>query len=129
MSNAIGLKLPFRLGNDGYFETNKDSLSQVKDNIKNLLCTKPGERRFNNDFKSSLYDVLFENIITESVDFDLLSEIVQKDIDKILNGVDVQRVDLKIPDNISNSAPQLIYITVICKYNNVVFDVTTEVRL
>ena len=49
---ALGLKIPFRLGQDGYFETNTDTISQVSSNIRNLLLTKPGERRFNNAFGS-----------------------------------------------------------------------------
>jgi len=59
---AIGLSLPIKLGNEGYFITNKDDISQVSDNIKNLLSTIPGERRFNNSFGSSLYNLLFNSI-------------------------------------------------------------------
>ncbi len=34
---VLGLKIPFRLGQDGYFETNVDTISQVSSHIKNLL--------------------------------------------------------------------------------------------
>ena len=30
---AIGLSLPIQLGNEGYFATNKDTISQIADNI------------------------------------------------------------------------------------------------
>jgi hypothetical protein len=45
--NSIGLSYPIRLGQDGFFETNIDTISQLKSNIKNLFLTKTGERRFN----------------------------------------------------------------------------------
>ena len=57
---ALGLKLPIKLGQDGYFDTNTTTIGQVSANIRNLLMTKPGERRFNNEFGSSLYELLFQ---------------------------------------------------------------------
>ena len=50
--NSIGLSYPIRLGQDGFFETNVDTISQLKSNIINIFNTKLGERRFNNGFGS-----------------------------------------------------------------------------
>jgi hypothetical protein len=36
-SKAIGLSLPLRKGNNGYFECNYETRKQIQDNIKNLL--------------------------------------------------------------------------------------------
>ena len=38
--NSIGLSYPIRLGQDGFFETNVDTISQLKSNIKTLFSTK-----------------------------------------------------------------------------------------
>ena len=54
---SIGLSLPIQLGNDGYFATNMDTISQISSNIQNILLTTPGERRFNNGFGSGLYNL------------------------------------------------------------------------
>lgn len=98
VKKAIGLKIPFRLGRDGYFEMNTDTISQVSSNIRNLLLTKPGERRFNNSFGSSLYKFLFEqNNLDESKD--ILVNLIQNDLDKFMNGVIVTDVKVKLSDN------------------------------
>lgn len=115
---AIGLKIPFRLGNDGYFETNKDTISQVSSNIRNLLLTKPGERRFNNSFGSSLYKFLFEqNELDESKD--ILVNLIQNDLDKFMNGVIVTDVKVKLTDNqINNNDQTKIFISVEFTYRD-----------
>ena len=98
VKKAIGLKIPFRLGRDGYFEMNTDTISQVSSSIRNLLLTKPGERRFNNSFGSSLYKFLFEqNNLDESKD--ILVNLIQNDLDKFMNGVIVTDVKVKLSDN------------------------------
>jgi hypothetical protein len=115
---AIGLKIPFRLGNDGYFETNTDTISQVSSNIRNLLLTKPGERRFNNSFGSSLYKFLFEqNELDESKD--ILVNLIQNDLDKFMNGVIVTDVKVKLTDNqINNNDQTKIFISVEFTYRD-----------
>lgn len=95
---ALGLKIPFKLGKDGYFETNTDTISQVSSNINNLLLTRPGERRFNNSFGSSVYKFLFEqNDLEESKS--MLIDLIQKDLDKFMNGVIVTDVRVRLSNN------------------------------
>lgn len=114
---SIGLKLPFRLGQNGYFETNTATIDQVSDNIKNLLLTKPGERRFNNEFGSGLYKLLFEQRDIE-VTKSIIVDIVQRDIDKFLNGVIVNNVKVEIsPLQPENTDENSIYIGIDFTYN------------
>lgn len=94
-NKAIGLKIPLRLGNTGYFETNSDTMSQISSNIRNLLLTKPGERRFNNSFGSSLYKFLFEHVGDLDSGKQMVLTIVQNDVDKFLNGVLVTDVSVE----------------------------------
>lgn len=91
----LGLKLPIRLGQDGYFDTNTTTSGQIADNINNILLTKPGERRFNNEFGSSLYSLLFEANTLE-LNQDLIIDSVQRDIDRFLNGVIVTNVKVSL---------------------------------
>lgn len=116
---ALGLKIPFTLGQNGYFETNMDTISQVSSNIKNLLLTRPGERRFNNQFGSSLYKVLFEQNELEDM-LPMLTNIIQKDLDKFMNGVIVEDVNVKLADNqIENNDYNKIFISVVFSYKNI----------
>jgi phage baseplate assembly protein W len=83
MANAIpqtpiGITLPLRDGNNGYFEQSFDTLTQVKSNIKNLLNTRPGERRMQPTFGSRLWSLVFEQN-TDALP-DMASQIVKEDI-------------------------------------------------
>lgn len=116
---ALGLKIPFTLGQNGYFETNTDTISQISSNIKNLLLTRPGERRFNNQFGSSLYKILFEQNELEDM-LPMLTNIIQKDLDKFMNGVIVEDVNVKLADNqIENNDYNKIFISVVFSYKNI----------
>jgi len=122
---ALGLKIPFRLGQNGYFETNVDTISQVSSNIKNLLLTRPGERRFNNSFGSSLYKVLFEqNELQEMLP--MLVNLIQNDVNRFMNGVIVEDVKVQLVENdVVNNDYNKIFIKVAFSYKEL--KSTTEV--
>lgn len=117
-TQTLGLKIPIRIGQNGYFDSNDTTVGQVASNISNLLLTKPGERRFNNEFGSGLYSLLFEQNGLD-INKDIVVDIVQKDIDKYLNGVIVNNVNVEFsevqPDNIDANK---IFISVNFIYNN-----------
>ena len=122
---VLGLKIPFRLGQDGYFETNVDTISQVSSNIKNLLLTKPGERRFNNAFGSSLYKVLFDqNELGEMLP--MLVNLIQNDVNRFMNGVIVEDVKVQLLENdVVNNDYNKIFIKIAFSYKEL--KSTTEV--
>jgi phage baseplate assembly protein W len=122
---ALGLKIPFRLGQDGYFETNTDTISQVSSNIRNLLLTKPGERRFNNVFGSSLYKVLFDqNELGEMLP--MLVNLIQNDVNRFMNGIIVEDVKVQLLENdVVNNNYNKIFIKVAFSYKEL--QSTTEV--
>ena len=65
-SKLIGLKLPLERGeSEGYFESTHLTLDAVKENLKNLLKTRKGERVFQTNLGIKLDDVLFENMNEE----------------------------------------------------------------
>jgi len=120
ITNILGLSLPLRLGSRGYFDTNISTIDQVKSNITNLLKTRPGERRFNNKFGSSLYSLLFNQLESE-VNKSILIDTIQRDIDMFLNGIYIQNVKVSENDkyenenNVSNS----IFININFTYNGI----------
>jgi phage baseplate assembly protein W len=125
VKKALGLKIPFRLGQDGYFETNTDTISQVSSNIRNLLLTKPGERRFNNAFGSSLYKVLFDqNELGEMLP--MLVNLIQNDVNRFMNGIIVEDVKVQLLENdVVNNNYNKIFIKVAFSYKEL--QSTTEV--
>jgi phage baseplate assembly protein W len=116
-SQILGLSLPITLGKGGYFGTNISTTAQIADNIKNLLLTMPGERRFNNEFGSGLYNLLFQQSELE-VNKDIIVDIVQRDIDRWLVGVIINDVKVElVTDQHNNSDKNKIFISVKFTYN------------
>ena len=62
----IGLSLPLRGGELGFFKQTQTTFEQVKHNIKNLLLTMKGERPFLPEFGSDLYSILFDPIQSDT---------------------------------------------------------------
>ena len=122
---AIGLSLPIQLGNEGYFATNKDTISQIADNIQNLLLTVPGERRFNNSFGSGLYNLLFQPIESD-VTNEMIVDVIQRDVDKYINGAAILKVELS-PQQPENNGKNSIFISITFRYNNTIG--TTQLNL
>ena len=59
----VGLKLPLELdASIGYFESTTLTVDAVKENLKNFIKTRKGERVFNPDLGLGLEDFLFENL-------------------------------------------------------------------
>ena len=62
---AVGLSLPLKNGDGGFFEQNFTTFEQARSNLKNLLLTKKGERVLQPNFGSGLQDLFFEPIDDE----------------------------------------------------------------
>lgn len=56
----VGLSLPIKSGNNGYFQQTYDTITQTKYNIINLLNTKRGEIRMKPLFGTRLYEQVFD---------------------------------------------------------------------
>jgi uncharacterized protein len=68
MVKGIGITLPIRLGNTGYFEQSFDTLRQVKSNFINLILTRKGERVHQPEFGCDIHKYLFEQLIPENIE-------------------------------------------------------------
>jgi phage baseplate assembly protein W len=64
---GIGITLPLRRGNSGYFEVSTDILPQVKSNFKNLIMTRLGERVGQPEFGCKIWEYVFEQWEPETV--------------------------------------------------------------
>jgi phage baseplate assembly protein W len=91
----LGLTLPIRSGNNGYFEQAYDSFTQKRMNVINLLRTKIGERRMQPLFGSRLWAVVFEQN-TELLP-DIVTNLVTEDINRWIEGIIVKKVTVQVP--------------------------------
>tara|TARA_Y100001963_G_scaffold143177_1_gene213719 strand:+ start:492 stop:914 length:423 start_codon:yes stop_codon:yes gene_type:complete len=64
---AVGITLPLRLGNSGYFNQSYTTLEQAKTNIINLILTMKGERVMQPNLGADLHRTLFEQIGNDSI--------------------------------------------------------------
>lgn len=77
LSKPYGILLPIQRGDAGYFNQSYDVLEQMKSDFVMLMNTRPGERRMNPRFGTSLYSVLFEYNNEELAP--IVSNIIQRD--------------------------------------------------
>ncbi len=93
--------LPIRLDeSDGSFAMNKTALDSIRQDLKMLLLTNPGEKMMDPSFGVGIKRFLFEQN-TPSVSGKLASEI-QKQIEKYINFVTVTDIQVFIPENNEN---------------------------
>ena len=64
----VGIKIPFEKseGREGYFTSTSTTMEAVKENIRNLLYTKRGERVFQPTLGIGLENYIFENYTEET---------------------------------------------------------------
>lgn len=92
-NTPIGIMLPIRAGNVGYFDQSTDSFTSYRMNIINLLRTRPGERRMSPTFGCRLWNVTFEpndDFVAEKV-----GSIIREDVSQWIPGVSVSSVEVK----------------------------------
>ena len=64
----IGIGINKRSDKGGIFSVNYTTLTQAKDNLKNLILTRKGERILNPTFGCDIWKVLFEQLDNELIE-------------------------------------------------------------
>lgn len=115
MAKGIGITLPLKLGNTGYFEQSFDTLTQVKSNFINLILTRRGERVHQPEFGCRIHEVLFEPLTDETIEIARLSvvqaveqwmpflELVQFKIEASVEQIDNNRIRLYVGYRLRNN--------------------------
>ena len=91
-------QLPLNKTNNGTYVNIDDQVNFIKQNVKNVLLTNPGERIGNPEFGGGLRDFIFSQINQQSTEF--LKEDIQSKISREFPNVDVQELNVtNNPDN------------------------------
>lgn len=93
---AVGLSLPLKNGDGGFFEQNFTTFEQARSNLKNLLLTKKGERVLQPNFGSGLQDLLFEPIDDEFEN--KLVDTITESVSTWLPYINIEDIDVNMND-------------------------------
>ena len=74
---VLGIGINRTSDSNGIFATNFTTLTQAKDNLKNLILTKKGERLMNPEFGCDVWRVLFEPLNDVLVETSIENAIVE----------------------------------------------------
>ena len=101
----------------GAFAVNYTTLNQAKDNLKNLILTKKGERLMQPEFGCDIWKVLFEPIVEGSIERTIELSIMDavetwlpyQNIDEIIfdydeNDIDANRIALDIKFSLKSNS-------------------------
>ena len=73
---VLGIGINKTSDSNGIFSVNYTTLTQAKDNLKNLILTHKGERTMNPEFGCDIWKLLFEPIIEGEIDAKIENTIV-----------------------------------------------------
>jgi|TARA_X000001388_G_C2229333_1_gene122479 phage baseplate assembly protein W len=98
----IGIDLPFRKSNgvDGWFASSKTTIESVKNNIKNLLTTKRGERMFQPNLGMNFEQYLFEQF-NDEIRIGIENDIVDT-FSFWLPFVDIRDIQINMSENLTD---------------------------
>ena len=97
---SVGFILPFTVstGSVGYFETSRDALVAVEQDLRSLLLTNHGERPMHFFFGCNLRKFFFENIVPEETKA-AIADAIMTQVDRWLPFVKVKELNILLSDD------------------------------
>lgn len=106
---SLGIGFGRKSSSGGIFAVNYTTLTQAKDNLVNLILTKKGEREMQPDFGCDIHNLIFEQIVENSIAVDIENSILDAvniwlpyiNVDNIIfdyddNDIDANRITLEV---------------------------------
>lgn len=95
---VLGIGINKSSNSNGVFSTNYTTLTQAKDNLKNLILTKKGERLMNPEFGCDIWLVLFEQMDGATIETQIETSIVDA-VDNWLPYLSITSIVFDYDDN------------------------------
>ena len=73
---SLGIGFGRKSSSNGIFAVNYTTLTQAKDNLINLILTKKGEREMQPEFGCDIHNLIFEQIVEDSIAVDIENSIL-----------------------------------------------------
>ena len=110
--DGIGVALPFVYSaQDGPYRLNKTLAATVKQNLKNLILTVPGERIMLPEFGVGLRRFLFEGISGEV--YNRLTYKINQQVKKYMPFINIQSIDFRTMDTDTSLAPNQVNVSIV----------------
>jgi phage baseplate assembly protein W len=106
---SLGIGFGRKSNSGGIFAVNYTTLTQAKDNLVNLILTKKGEREMQPEFGCDIHNLIFEQIVENSIAVDIENSILDAvniwlpyiNVDNIIfdyndNDIDTNRITLEV---------------------------------
>jgi len=106
MNESIGPKLPLQINKKNGFLVIDNYADEVKQNLRIILLTNPGERLFDRSFGVGLRNFLFENVSLPATR-QTIKTTISSQIDKYLPIVRLNKVEVLTDQTIEN----LLYVS------------------
>jgi phage baseplate assembly protein W len=98
---VLGIGINKKSDSNGIFSVNYTTISQARENLKNLILTKKGERIMQPEFGCDIWELLFEPIVDDVISSQIESSILNAveiwlpyiNIDKIIFDYDEKDID------------------------------------
>jgi phage baseplate assembly protein W len=120
----IGIGINRRADANGIFPVNYTTVNQAKDNLRNLILTKKGERPMNPDFGCELWNILFDEIINGDTDSRIENAIVSA-VNQWLPYLEVSNIEIDAGDARKDENKIVINIGFALRINNTLRDSIT----
>lgn len=91
--NPIGVDIPIRRGNQGFFQQTFTTHDAIRANIRNLLLTNNGERPLNPSFGNNLNDFVFEQ--DKEITQEKIRDKIVNTINRFIPSVRIDRIEFE----------------------------------
>ncbi|MEO5367128.1 MAG: GPW/gp25 family protein [Magnetococcus sp. WYHC-3] len=109
--SGLSVKLPLSIDpDDGPYSLNKTYVDLVKQNLKNLILTNPGERMMDINFGVGLRNYLFENNGEDT--YTDIKEKISEQVGKYMPFLELDEILVYAPEDDVRTAGNIVYIKV-----------------
>ena len=130
MASGISVKLPLTLDvNDGAYSMNKTVVESVKQNLKNLLLTAPGERIMDPEFGAGLRNLFFE--MNDGLTADVVRSKIYEQVSVYLPFITILEINIISAENagvLSDISPNTMSVKIVYHIQQISASDTLDIK-